>query len=396
MKFFSRALLARILLTAVASALTIYAGLDLAEKEIHLMPQAKSEIVWTGSTQPRPLVADTPEQGLTRTKILSDDEIIQYEMFLSSQQSYPYGSYDFTFLTPENERRLVDLEPIESFRFRVKCSPRNVLIFVIFTFDDKVSALDKDWTHRVNWHFFTCDGYWADMQVKLKDFETPDWWLQDRGLELADKNYDLRKALGFAIVNSLQSPRDTPSQVSITDLVGIERRRLYVYLALVLAGAMWVVMIWWGFMLYAKRLVALARERMKEDMPLTAYQKLSMSTQVDKTKKSLLLFLAKEYADPEISLDLTMERLGINRNKINSILKEELGLTFTAYINKLRLTEAARLLSEHPEETISQIAYRVGFNNVSYFNKLFKETYGCSPKSFKADAPAPPPADPVP
>jgi AraC-like DNA-binding protein len=396
MKFFSRALLVRIFLTAVASALTIYAGLDLAEKEIHLMPHAESEIVWTGSIQPRPVDGDAAEQGLTRTSIQSDGEIIQYEMFLSSKQSYPYGSYDFTFLTTQNQRRLVDLEPIESFRFSVKCSPRNVLIFVIFTFDDRVTVVDKDSTHRVNWHFFTCDGFWADKQVNLKDFETPDWWLQDRGLELADKSYDLRKSMGFAIVNSLQSPLDTTSQVSITGLVGIERRPIYVYIALVLAGAMGAAMIWWGFMLYAKRLVALARERMKEDMPLTAYQKLSMSTQVDKTKKSLLLFLAQEYADPEISLDVTMERLGINRNKINSILKEELGLTFTTYINKLRLTEAARLLCEHPEETISQIAYRVGFNNVSYFNKLFKETYGCSPKSFKADAPGTPPSDPMP
>ncbi len=128
---------------------------------------------------------------------------------------------------------------------------------------------------------------------------------------------------------------------------------------------------------------------MKEDMPLIAYQKLSISPQVDKTKRSLLLFLAQEYADPEISLDIIVERLGINKSKINTILKDELGMTFTAYINKLRLTEAARLLSEYPDETISQIAYRVGFNNASYFNKLFKETYGCSPKYFKSSSTQP-------
>lgn len=392
MTAFLRTILTRILLTAALSGLILYVGADLAEKEIPLMPQSESGIAWVGSTQPHATDNQTsPPPGITYTKVLEEGETIRYEIFLSSQQQYPYGSYDFTFLSEAYERHLVDLESIESFRFSVTCTPKNVLIFVIFTFDDKVSDFAKDHTHRVNWHFFTCDGSWSDQEVKLQEFETPDWWLQLMELELADKKYDLRKTLGFSVVNSLQSPRDTLSQIAITGLVGIERRPIFIYASLAIAGAMWAVMLWWGFMLYAQQLVAKAKERMKEDMPLTAYQKLSISPQVDKTKRNLLLFLAKEYADPEIGLDMTTERLGINKSKINTILKEELGMTFTAYINKLRLTEAARLLSEYPDETISQIAYRVGFNNPSYFNKLFKETYGCSPKHFKSSTTEPPP-----
>lgn len=390
MNVFWQKILTRMLLTAVLSGLILYVGADLAEKEIPLMPQAESGIPWVGSTQP-PATTDTTlaSPAVTRTTVLEEEETIRYEIFLSSQQQYPYGSYDFTFLSEANERRLVDLRSIESFRFSVTCAPKNVLIFVIFTFDKKVSDLDKDHTHRVNWHFFTCDGLWRDQEVKLQEFETPDWWLQLMELELADKHYDLRKTLGFSIVNSLQSPRDVQSQIAITGLVGIERRPIFIYLSLAITGVMWAAMIWWGFMLYAQQMVAKAKERMKEDMPLIAYQKLSISPQVDKTKRSLLLFLAQEYADPEISLDIIVERLGINKSKINTILKDELGMTFTAYINKLRLTEAARLLSEYPDETISQIAYRVGFNNASYFNKLFKETYGCSPKYFKSSSTQP-------
>jgi AraC-like DNA-binding protein len=58
-------------------------------------------------------------------------------------------------------------------------------------------------------------------------------------------------------------------------------------------------------------------------------------------------------------------------------------MTFTAYLNKLRLTEAARLLAENEEANVSEIAYSVGYNNASYFNKLFKNEYGCTPKTFK-------------
>ena len=59
-------------------------------------------------------------------------------------------------------------------------------------------------------------------------------------------------------------------------------------------------------------------------------------------------------------------------------------MTFTGYVNKLRLTEAARLLSENSGAAILEIAYSVGYANVSYFNKLFKEEYGCTPKVFRS------------
>ncbi|WP_157200825.1 AraC family transcriptional regulator [Massilia sp. Root351] len=33
---------------------------------------------------------------------------------------------------------------------------------------------------------------------------------------------------------------------------------------------------------------------------------------------------------------------------------------------------------------MAEIAYSVGYANVSYFNKLFKEEYGCTPKAFRS------------
>ena len=93
--------------------------------------------------------------------------------------------------------------------------------------------------------------------------------------------------------------------------------------------------------------------------------------------------MATEYTNHDLSLEATIASLNMNRNKINDLLKEELGLTFTAYLNKLRLTEAARLLTESTNVNISEIAYAVGYNNVPYFNKLFKQEYGCAPKTFK-------------
>lgn len=93
--------------------------------------------------------------------------------------------------------------------------------------------------------------------------------------------------------------------------------------------------------------------------------------------------MATEYFNPELSLESAASKLSISRGKINEILKSELGYTFTTYLNRVRLSEAARLLSEKDSANIAEIAYLVGYKNVSYFNKLFKNEYGCTPKVFK-------------
>lgn len=56
--------------------------------------------------------------------------------------------------------------------------------------------------------------------------------------------------------------------------------------------------------------------------------------------------------------------------------------TVVDYINFVRLQHSAERLL-HSSETITDIAYSSGFSSVQYFNKKFKEYFGCSPKKFK-------------
>jgi YesN/AraC family two-component response regulator len=129
-----------------------------------------------------------------------------------------------------------------------------------------------------------------------------------------------------------------------------------------------------------------------------AYRQLTLEPYKDKEKASVLRYIASAYTDPKLDLEAVVEGTGANRYKINEVLKSELGMTFTSYLNKLRLTEASRLLTEKNSAAISEIAYLVGYANVPYFNRLFKEEFGCTPKAFRTLAaqqqPAPPDSAP--
>jgi len=59
------------------------------------------------------------------------------------------------------------------------------------------------------------------------------------------------------------------------------------------------------------------------------------------------------------------------------------GLTFTDYVSRVRLEEArTRLLN--PNLRVSEIAYDVGFQSLTQFNRTFKRVFGQSPSEYRA------------
>jgi AraC-like DNA-binding protein len=53
------------------------------------------------------------------------------------------------------------------------------------------------------------------------------------------------------------------------------------------------------------------------------------------------------------------------------------------YVNELRVGRACRLLLEHPERTVSDIALDCGFENLANFNRRFLAARGVAPRVFR-------------
>ena len=60
------------------------------------------------------------------------------------------------------------------------------------------------------------------------------------------------------------------------------------------------------------------------------------------------------------------------------------GLSPSEFIRDLRLRHAEQLILKS-QLSVSEISYRVGFNNPRYFSKYFKEKYGVIPSQYKKD-----------
>ncbi len=64
------------------------------------------------------------------------------------------------------------------------------------------------------------------------------------------------------------------------------------------------------------------------------------------------------------------------------VFKEATGRTFTEQLNFLRVRRAKELLKD-PNRTIRAVAYEVGFQDIAYFDRVFKKEAGVSPRVYR-------------
>ena len=89
----------------------------------------------------------------------------------------------------------------------------------------------------------------------------------------------------------------------------------------------------------------------------------------------------EQISNPEFSAEEFADKMGMGKMQLYRKLKSLIGLSVTEYLRSERLKTAAVLLKKG-NGNISEIAYSVGFNDLSYFSKCFKEMYHCSPSEF--------------
>jgi len=92
--------------------------------------------------------------------------------------------------------------------------------------------------------------------------------------------------------------------------------------------------------------------------------------------------LDQQYRDPP-SLEALAEDVGLSVSRLAHLFRDETGMSIQSYIVERRLLMAAMLIVQSDEQ-ISQIAYRVGFGDVSNFNHSFKRRFAMSPREYRA------------
>ena len=98
------------------------------------------------------------------------------------------------------------------------------------------------------------------------------------------------------------------------------------------------------------------------------------------TGDEVLQYIADHFRD--ISIAELETRFHYNADYFNRLILKRKDMTYSEYVQALRLEQACRMLTE-TELGIDDVVHDAGYNNKGYFYKIFKEKYGCTPAEYR-------------
>jgi two-component system, response regulator YesN len=97
--------------------------------------------------------------------------------------------------------------------------------------------------------------------------------------------------------------------------------------------------------------------------------------------KRAINYINENYMN-NITLDSISEYIHLNASYFSTLFKRETGMKFSDYLNKVRIEESKNLLKDG-RYTMLEVSIEVGFEDQSYFSKVFKKVTGLTPKQCK-------------
>lgn len=89
-----------------------------------------------------------------------------------------------------------------------------------------------------------------------------------------------------------------------------------------------------------------------------------------------------QFRDSRLRLTAAAAAAGLSEAHFSHVFHKETGVTFTRYVQSLRTDEARRLLTE-TVKSVTEICFTCGFNSLTHFNRVFRNSEGCSPSQFR-------------
>jgi AraC-like DNA-binding protein len=118
----------------------------------------------------------------------------------------------------------------------------------------------------------------------------------------------------------------------------------------------------------------------KQQLATSGYYASNQEGHIDRIE-NVIHYLNANMAE-QIRLDDIAKVAGMGPNSFCRFFRANTGKTFVEYLNSTRITEACRLLIE-TDDSVTKIAFHVGFNNLSNFNRQFRNLKGLSPREYR-------------
>jgi len=110
---------------------------------------------------------------------------------------------------------------------------------------------------------------------------------------------------------------------------------------------------------------------------------IKQSSQSIRSEVEIAIQYINEHFMEPLTLNKVASIVGLTANYFSNIFKKEVGQSFISYLNKIRIEKAKQLLLKN-DLLVYEVAHRVGFEDETYFCRMFKKITGKSPREWRA------------
>lgn len=215
-----------------------------------------------------------------------------------------------------------------------------------------------------------------NFKIPFNSFTTiPEWWYTNNNIAESDlKSWDKDSVGYISIFSDAGFIINEEREFKITKLSLIGD---YSILYRMMAGFVLLVL-----SLFFGTHFILFQNQKKIQLTLKYSEDFDFETQQIDFKSQIHAFISEQYSNSELKAIDLANHLQIPEYKVGEILKVHVKMTFKSFLNHTRI-EAAKQYLKNSSYSISEIAYKTGFNSPSSFNRVFKEIVGQAPSEFK-------------
>jgi len=110
-------------------------------------------------------------------------------------------------------------------------------------------------------------------------------------------------------------------------------------------------------------------------------QKRRISGEAKRLVRQAIVYLHTNYSERVSRRDIA-RHIGITEDHLTFCFRQEMGITPIQYLQRYRINKSKHLLKES-DQTITEIAFNVGFSDSGYFSRIFRREVGMSPEMFR-------------
>jgi AraC-like DNA-binding protein len=317
----------------------------------------------------------TFDGGKSKIEIISQKEDeLKFEYELISAYQWPYAALAMKFQNKKHEDYCQDWSSFSSIEVTQRAG-RATGIYMRINMQIPANNKTIEDSTRMAQQGVTIQHFSKKEIVNFNDFALPYWYKTKHKLSLLDNQKFFNQVCGIDWVTI-----EGLSDINIKDTLTIQN--------ITLQGKTKSYTLIGSFTLFFALGLTLLPLFKPGSIGLELIKANPVAIQLTDTnleiKENIEKSYSENYSDPDLSSETMATNIGLHPRKLAALTKEFWGVNHRQMLNNFRLTEAARLLKE-TQNPVGEIALKVGFSNISHFNRTFKTQFLMSPLQFRRE-----------